>query len=362
MKRLIALGLRIAVAVGLVVVPFGYAITGNHADVLLGAGCGVSVGVGVGLRGGSRSRPLTGILIGAAIGVVTAFLVGGLSVGWGVIIPPLAPLAVGLIGGLDRSSLAGYRDVSRETFILAVLLSLGFMPALATGWFAAAPFVAASPLLAMPWTALLIGLLCHRRQGWRDARPPRLLVLGAVALPVLMAVLYGSGVIRDESESSLVPGIMWIVFVLALSLVAVPVTAFLAGRAAAAWLRPRLQVYHQLAAYLRVMWVPIGGFAVGYLTIIFLFAGFYGMLERFSPGAFDGAGPGISDWVSFSFFNALAQDYAAVVPVSVGARVLVGLHLILSVGWALVLFAAVMTSIEPKLARIARRHAEEDTD
>ena len=110
------------------------------------------------------------------------------------------------------------------------------------------------------------------------------------------------------------------------------------------------------------MWVPIGGFAVGYVTIIVLFAGFYGMLERFSPGAFSAAGAGITEWLYFSFFNALSQDYNTVAPVSLAARTLVGAHLILSVGWALVLFAAVMSSIQPKLDRIARRHAEEGGD
>ena len=362
MKRLIALSLRIAAAVALVVVPFGYAVTGHHSDVLLGAGCGVAVGLGVGLRGGSGSGSGTGILIGATVGVVAAFLAGGLSVGWGIIVPPLGPLALGLIGGFDRSSLSGYGAVTREAFILAVLLSLGLIPGLVAGDVDLAPLVAALPLLAVPSAALLIGLLNRRREGWDGARPPLLLVLGAVAIPVLMGLLFAFDVVQEDVGLSGILYVLWIVLTLAIGLLLIPVLAFLGGRAAAVWLRPRLQVYGQLAAYLRVMWVPIGGFAVGYLTIIFLFAGFYGMLERFSPGAFAGAGSGVADWLSFAFFNALAQDYAAVVPASVGARMLVGLHLILSVGWALVLFAAVMTSIEPKLARIARRHADEDPD
>ncbi|MYA34478.1 MAG: hypothetical protein F4164_07535 [Gemmatimonadales bacterium] len=362
MRRLIWLGIRIAGAVGLVVATCGYTITGNHTDVLLGAGCGVAIGVGVGLRGGSSGGPWVGILIGSIVGVVAAFLAGALSVGWGVIIPPLGPLAVGLIGGLDRSSLSGYRDVVRETFVVAALLSLGFIPALVAGDVSMAPLVAALPLVAVPWSAFLIGfIILRRRKGWDDARPPRLLVLGAVALPVLMGLLFGFGVVREDVGLSGIAAILWIVLILIISLALLPMTAFLAGHAAATWLRPRLQVYGQLAAYLRVMWVPIGGFALGYLTIIFLFAGFYGTLERFRPGSFADAGGGLADWVSFAFFTALAQDYAAIVPVSAGARMLVGVHLILSVGWALVLFAAVMTSIEPKLARIARQHAEEDT-
>ena len=349
---------RIAAVIAVVVITFGYAITGNHTDVLLGAGFAVAVGVGVGLRGGSGSHPWTGVLIGSVVGVVAAFLSGALSFGWGVILPPLLPLAVGLIDGLGRTPLSGYRDVIRETFVLAVLLSLGFIPAAVAGGFNMAPFLAAFPLLAMPWIALLIGLLSRHREGWDDARPPRLLVLGALVLPVLFGLLFGFGVIREDVGLSGAAAVAWIVLTLIISLVVIPLVAFLLGRAAAIWLRPRLEVYGQLAAYLRVMWVPIGGFAVGYLTIIFLFAGFYGTLERVAPGSFAGPGAGITDWLSFAFFTALGQDFTALSPVSFGARVLVGAHLILSAGWALVLFAAVMSSIGPKLDRIARHLAE----
>ena len=60
-----------------------------------------------------------------------------------------------------------------------------------------------------------------------------------------------------------------------------------------------------------------------------------------------------------SFFTALGQDFLTVSPGSVGAKVTVGVHLILSAGWMVVLFAAVMTSIGPKLERIARRQGVE---
>ena len=362
LRRSISRALWIAAAIALVVVTFGYAITGHHTDVLLGAGFAVAVGVGVGLRGGSGSHPWTGILIGTVIGVVAAYLTGALSVGFGVILPPLLPLAVGLIDGLGRSSLHGYRDVMRETFIVAVLLSLGFVPALLVGDFDLAPFLAAFPLLAMPWTALLVGLVSRRREGWEDARPPLLLVLGALVLPVLLGLAFGLGVIREDVGLTGAAAVVWNVLMIIISIVAIPLVAFLLGRTAATWLRPRLEVYGQLAAYLRVMWVPIGGFAIGYMTIIFLFAGFYGTVERFGPGSFAGAGGGFSDWLSFAFFTALGQDYAAVTPVSASARALVGTHLILSAGWALVLFAAVMSSIGPKLNPIARHLAEDGGD
>ena len=373
MATAVWLALRIAAAIALVVVPFGYAITAVHSDVLMGAGCGLAVGVGVGLRGGARGGAWTGILIGSVVGITVALIAGLIpGNGWGVLGPPALALAIGMIDGLGGSSLSGYRDVCRETFIMAVLLTLGFFP----GWVALGMLFALRaagilsldgaalvvPVLAMPWVALLAGLLSHRREGWRDTRPPWLLVVGA-ALPVaLLVYLAATGAIVEVRGFSGIRLIGEIASLLFWGALVYPAAAFLLGRAVTRWLQPRLRVYARLADYLRVMWVPIGGFAVGYLTIIVLFAGFYGMLERFQPGAFSSAGTGVVDWLSFAFFNALAQDYAAIVPVSVAARALVGAHLILSVGWALVLFAAVMSSIQPRLDRIARRHAEEGED
>ena len=367
------LALRIAAAIALVVVPFGYAITGVHSAVLMGAGCGLAVGVGVGLRGGTRGGPWTGILIGSVVGIAVALIAGSFSGNrWGLLGPPVLALAVGLINGLGGSSLSGYRDITRETVIMAVLLTLGFLPAHAAqdifvriraeSIFSLSGASLVLPVLAIPWIALLAGLLSHRREGWRDARPPWLLVLGAAIPPALLVYSLATGVLEEGREVSGTRLIEVIVSLVILTMVVYPGAAFLLGRTATGWLQPRLRVYGRLADYLRVMWVPIGGFAVGYLTIIVLFAGFYGMLERFQSGAFSSAGTGVVDWLSFAFFNALAQDYAAIVPVSITARALVGAHLILSVGWALVLFAAVMSSIQPRLDRIARSHAEEGED
>ena len=153
-------------------------------------------------------------------------------------------------------------------------------------------------------------------------------------------------------------------FYIVVCMLIVPVVTFLAGRAAAVWVKPRLRVYVQLTEYLRVMWVPIGSFAIGYLTLIVLFAGFYGMLGRFSQDAFtgDGNATGVVDWMTFAFFTALARDYSEIIPVSVGARALVGGHLILSIGWGLVVFAAVMSYLQPQIERITLREKPDDDD
>ena len=106
------------------------------------------------------------------------------------------------------------------------------------------------------------------------------------------------------------------------------------------------------------MWIPIGGFAIGYVTVIVVFAGFGGVLARFSLEAFAGDdGTGIGDWIAFAFFRALAQNYPGIVPVSAAAWLLVGVELSLVVGWALVVFAAVMASIQPRLDYCPRHPA-----
>ena len=88
-SRSIWLAVRIATAIALVVVPFGYAVAGVHTDVLMGAGCGLAIGVGVGLRGGSLSGPWTGILIGSMVGVASALIAGLLPWnGWAFLVLP----------------------------------------------------------------------------------------------------------------------------------------------------------------------------------------------------------------------------------------------------------------------------------
>ena len=258
--------------------------------------------------------------------------------------------------------------MGREAAIVGALVAAGLLPAwvaqgsFASGIFSLGTLMLGVTLLLIPSITLLAGLLSHRREGWLDDRPPTLLALGALVVPVLLAIGMASGALVEGRGLSGIELILAIAQVVVGTLVVLPATAFLLGRSIAMWLQPRLRVYGYLGDYLRVMSVPIGAFAVGYLTIIVLFAGFYGMLERFQPGAFANAGTGIAEWLSFAFYAALGQDFATAAPVSVGAKILLGAHLILSAGWVVVLFAAVMSSIGPRLDRIARRHAEQDGD
>ena len=341
--------MQVAAGILVVVVPFGYAITPVHDSVMMAAGAGFAVGVGLNLRMGDRGGRSTGILIGSGVGIIIAFLAGLLPAGLGFlfVIGPSLPLAVGLCDGLGASRTGGYREATLESLTIAGLLGLGLCSG-PIGWGAIV-----MALGCVPTTVLVAGFFSHDGEGRRHVRPPVLLIAAVLAE---LGAAAGVGMLEGTNlETTLL--------LMPTMLIIVPGLAFLSARAAAAWLRPRLQVYLQLADYLRVMWISIGGFAAGYMAIVLVFAGFCGMLERFSPGSFAGAADaGIGDWISFSFFSALAQDYTGITPVSAAAGMLVGARLVISVGWALVVFAAVMSAIQPQLERIARRNAPRDAD
>lgn len=340
--------LHVAVAVGVIVVPFAYAVTGVHNEVLLAAGCGVAVGVGLGLRMREGIGRSAGVLVGVFAGMAAALLVGlvpGNGVMW--IVPPLVALAVGLVDGLGTARLQGYRDAAMETLAMASLIGAGLWPVLGI-WGILSCF------LVTPPTALIAGALAAGPAGRGSTRLPVLLALGSVAV-----LAFGvDGVMREGLRGGRpwADALLRAAVTVPVAMVVIPIAVFQTARAAANWLQPRLEVYRQLAEYLRVMWIPIGSFAVGYLAIIVVFAGFSGMLARFDADAFSGAeGAGIGEWIAFAFFRALAQNYPGIVPVSPGAWLLVGVQVILAVGWALVVFAAVMSSIQPRLERIARQ-------
>ena len=205
-------------------------------------------------------------------------------------------------------------------------------------------------MVLIPHNALIAGFFNRNREGRWCSRPPLWLAFAFTAELALVTfvAIHETGLHRPPAEGLLVA---------AFTTVVVPLPAFLAARALAIWIQPRLHLYARLGDYLRVMWVPIGGFAIGYLAIIVVFAGFFGMLERFAPGSFTG-GAGIVDWISFSFYSAIAEPHSGITPVSGAARLLLGAQIVLCVGWALVVFAAVMSAIQPQLDAIARRRGE----
>ena len=258
------------------------------------------VGIGISLRTCERIGRSAGIFVGTAVGMAAARLAGlipGNAIG--SLVPPLVAFAVGLVDGLGTSRLRGYRKAGIEALLMTGLIGIGLLPVIGLTW-------TIRCLVAAPVTALIAGALSDSPSGRRFTRPPALLVLASLAaVAVAMQGIAGEDIGRGVPLADALARAVATVTTL---LIAVPAVVFLLARAGAVWLQPRLQVYQQLTEYLRVMWIPIGGFAVGYVAII-VFAGFGGMLARFSPEAFAGAeDAGIGEWIAFAFFRALAQN------------------------------------------------------
>ena len=68
----------VAAGVLLVVVPFGYAASGEYVQVVRGAGYGLVVGMGISLRTHQAGRAWLDLLVGSVIGMVTVQVLAGL--------------------------------------------------------------------------------------------------------------------------------------------------------------------------------------------------------------------------------------------------------------------------------------------
>jgi hypothetical protein len=136
------------------------------------------------------------------------------------------------------------------------------------------------------------------------------------------------------------------------------------GMLAARWLRPRLDIFGDLMPYLRGMWVPLGGFALGYFAILFLFACLFGVAWRVDPQSFRGLPPDASfgSFLYFSLETITTLGYATIAPVSVTVRILVSIELMLGIGWITVFFAVLIAYLQPRFERIAREQQEEQEE
>ena len=335
--------LLVSAGVLLVVVPVGYATDATHVQVARAASYGFVAAIGIALRTHRPGRAWLGLLIGAVVGLVTVRILGILPPNiQGALntLPSAMALTLGMIAGFGEGQVDGYPEAIRESsFVTLMFMGLTLIPV--------SNVLFIMPLMLLPSTAAIAGFFARSPDGRPYALPPTWLTLLVLSVLLLLSLLVA---LEGTSIAIAAP-------VTVLALIPVPAMAFLTARAVAVWLHPRLLFYNQLAAYLRVMWIPIGSLAIGYLIIIVVFAGFYGTLERFSPGSFENVGgeTGIMIWLSFAFFTGVGGDYTGVVPVSPGARALVGAQLIPTVAWVLVMFAAVMAYLRPKLDRIAER-------
>jgi len=340
----------VVVGVTLVVGPLSYAISPDLDDVVFALGAGLAMGLGIALRAGARGGSLLGIGVGFVAGLAAALIAGNTAGrGIGLLVPPVVALCIGFMEGIEPPRRRSNGEIVGSAMIIGLVIGLGMW--FAVGWAA---------LLAGAITGLLVGMISGMRPNLQDGnhrrirRPPLVqLILATLSIALVTALA------RSEmSEWSAWPTVSALISV-TVFLFVVPVMSFLTGLVTARWLRPRLIVYAELGEYLRIMWVPVGGFALGFVGLIIVFAGFYGALYRTSSNAFaiDGSVHMI-DWLFYSLFTAIGQQYTGINPTSGWSRLLVSLENIFCLGWMVVVFAAVMAYLQPRLESVTlTRHS-----
>jgi hypothetical protein len=96
---------------------------------------------------------------------------------------------------------------------------------------------------------------------------------------------------------------------------------------------------------------PIGGFALGYLVIAFIFTGLFAAVWRGDSAAFKGLPehPQLIDFAYYSVMTISTTGYGDVAPQSPPAKLLASAETLAGLTWTLVVFAAVLTVIQRRL-------------
>jgi hypothetical protein len=356
--RYVRRGLGAVLIVTVAVAPVAFMLVpdrqGQAADFLTSLIAALAVTVGVLVRRRDRDGMSVAVLLGTSTGLLMALVIastGGR--GFGLLIPPTASLALGLLDAIGDRPLQGTRESVGYGAAFGGLIGIGVIPLQGTTVF-----------LIGAVLGLTIGMyLCIRRdpaRGWRGGLqwPPWWLLLLTLALLAFFSDQIRAEIAEGRGDAFLALG-GWSEAVgqSVMMLIVVPVTGLALGGAVARWLKPRLAVYDELVDYLRVMYVPIGAFSIGSAVIVLLFAGIYGSLFKLSPGNFEAMAqaPAAMDWIFFAIYTSAAADFSPIAPASGLAHLMVATQVLIGIGWAVVMFAAVMTLVQPTLTRVAER-------
>lgn len=95
---------------------------------------------------------------------------------------------------------------------------------------------------------------------------------------------------------------------------------------------------------------PIGGFALGYLVIAFIFAGLFAAVWRTDPTAFKGLPeyPKLIDFAYYSVMTISTTGYGDVAPQSPPAKFLAVAEALVGLAWTIIVFAAVLTVVQQR--------------
>jgi hypothetical protein len=122
-------------------------------------------------------------------------------------------------------------------------------------------------------------------------------------------------------------------------------------------LNPTIIVAGNVIPYLREMVVPTIAFVMGYLLIVFLFANFYWFMWLRNAASFNHVPPSASlgSFLYFSLVTMATVGYGDITPNSTLARTVVGIEILVGLGWVTLVFAAVIAYLQPRFKQITKK-------
>jgi hypothetical protein len=122
--------------------------------------------------------------------------------------------------------------------------------------------------------------------------------------------------------------------------------AELVGRSVRRWVLALEEVWKVV----RLMGPPVGGFALGYLILSFVFAGLFSSVWRADSMAFKGlpTHPHFTDFAYYSVMTISTTGYGDISPQSALAKMLASAEALIGLTWTIVVFAAVLTVVQKR--------------
>ncbi len=138
------------------------------------------------------------------------------------------------------------------------------------------------------------------------------------------------------------------------ALFAIP--AAIIGVFAGSWsgrkLRPWIAAFDDVWKTLKSLGAPLGSFVIGYAMIVLFFAEVFAAIWRLQPYAFgkELMNPRFGDFLYFSVVTAATLGYGDIKPVNGLARSAACIEVVIGIGWITIVFAAVQTLFQKRLA------------
>jgi hypothetical protein len=173
---------------------------------------------------------------------------------------------------------------------------------------------------------------------------------------VLLVALLGLFMGASMSAGFIYSRGWWEALPVSLMLMGISTPGVLLGIFIGLWLRPRFMKFADVWLYLREMGAFLVGFAFGYLVIALIFAAWFWSLWKVSPlGSFNGlpTNPKFGHFFYFSVITIGTLGYGDITPQSPLARALAISEVVVGIGWITVVFAAVISHLQPRLIDIA---------